>query len=309
MIQAFFNNFELMIVLTGALVGIASTLLGSFLVLRGNSMLTDAISHSIVFGIIVVWLLTGHASGPVQMVGAVLTGLLTVWLTELLAGTRRVAYDAAIGLVFPVLFAAGVLLINLYARDVHIDQDTVLLGEIGYVWLNTVTVLGYRVPEAVLNVGAMALVNLVFITLFFKELKLSVFDPGLAVALGFAPGVLSYVTLGLTSATAVASFDAVGAVLFIAFAIVPAAAGYLLTDRLGRMILYGCGIAVASSIGGYVLAVRWDVSISGLMAACTGVFLLAAFLLGPRHGLLGRILRARIPGSVGGDRSSGKLAP
>ncbi len=309
MIEAFFNNFELMIVLTGALVGIAATLVGSFLVLRGNSMLTDAISHSIVFGIIVVWLLTGYASGPVQVVGAVLTGLLTVWLTELVAGTRRVAYDAAIGLVFPVLFAAGVLLINLYARDVHIDQDTVLLGEIGYVWLNTVTVLGYRVPEAVLTVGAMVLVNLAFITLFFKELKLSVFDPGLAVALGFAPGVLSYVLLGLTSATAVASFDAVGAVLFIAFAIVPAAAGYLLTDRLGRMILYGCAISVASSIGGYTLAVQWDVSISAMMAACTGIFLLAAFLLGPRYGLLGRVLRSRLSSSAGGDPSSGKLAP
>lgn len=291
MLAAFFSNIPLLIIMTGALVGIAATLLGAFLVLRGSSMLTDAISHSIVFGIIIVWLLTKQQSGPVQIIGASLTGLLTVVLTELLTRTRLVRNDTAIGLVFPALFAAGVLLINLYARNVHIDQHTVLLGEIGFIWLDTIQVGDYHVPRALLSLSALTLLNLTFITLLYKELKLSVFDPGLARALGFAPGLLFYALLTLTSGTAVAAFDAVGAVLFIAFAIVPASAAYLLTDRLWRMLLYGCLIAAASSIIGYWLAVQWNVSIGGMMASVSGMFLLAAFLFGPRYGLLAQEIR------------------
>ncbi len=293
MLAALFDNIALMIIATGALVGIAASLVGTFLVLRGNSMLTDAISHSIVFGIVMVWLLTHEQAGPVQIVGAALTGLLTVFLTEMLANTRRVANDAAIGLVFPVLFSIGVLLLNLYARDVHIDQHTVLLGEIGFVWLDTVDIGPYRVPHSLVVMGAMTLVNLAFVTLLYKELKLATFDRALAQALGFAPGLLFYALLALTSSTAVAAFDAVGAILFIAFAIVPPAAAYLLTDRLSRMLVYGCVIAIASSVSGYFLAVAWDVSIGGMMAVMTGVFLVLAVLFGPRHGLIARSLRRR----------------
>lgn len=293
MLADFFNNAPLMIMLTGALVGIAATLVGTFLVLRGNSMLSDAISHSIVFGIVIVWLITGQQSGPVQIIGAALTGLLTVFLTELLVSTKRVKQDAAIGLVFPVLFSIGVLLLNVYARDVHIDQHTVLLGEIGFVWLDTVDIGAYRVPESLLSMGAMTLVNLAFVVLFYKELKLATFDAALAKALGFAPAILFYALLMLTSATAVAAFDAVGAVLFIAFVIVPPSAAYLLTDRLWLMLVLGGTISIASSVAGYYLAVAWNVSIGGMMAVMTGAFLMLAFLFGPRYGLAAQELRRR----------------
>lgn len=293
MIDAFLASIPLQIIATGALVGIAASLVGSFLVLRGNSMLTDAISHSVVFGIVVVWLLTGVQSGPVQIVGAALTGLLTVWLTEALAGTGRVKQDAAIGLVFPVLFSVGVLLINLYARNVHIDQHSVLLGEIGFVWLKTITVGSKQVPQAIVWLGVMSIVNLLFITLFFKELKLATFDRGLARAMGFAPGVLYYALLALTSATAVTAFDAVGAVMFVAFAIVPPATAYLLTDNLARMIIYGCLVAIAASVIGYWLAVLLNVSIGGMMATVTGMMLVLAFIFSPRHGLAWRVFRSR----------------
>lgn len=291
--QTFFDNAPLMIVLTGTFVGLAATLLGTFLVLRGNSMLSDAISHSIVFGIVIVWLLTHESSGPLQILGAALTGVLTVVLTELLVSTRRVKSDAAIGLVFPVLFSLGVLLLNLYARDAHIDEHTVLLGEIGFIWLDTVAIAGYQVPQSLLAMGTMTLVNLLFVLLFYKELKLASFDAALAKALGFAPGVLFYALLTLTSATAVAAFDAVGVILFVAFVIVPASAAYLLTDRLARMLIYGALISAAATISGYFLAVAWNVSIGGMMATMTGVFLILAFLLGPRHGLVARERRAR----------------
>lgn len=294
MIEAFLNNPAALIVAVGALVGIASTLVGTFLVLRGTSMLADAISHSIVFGIVIVWLFTGAQSGPLQLIGAALTGILTVFLTELLVSSRRVKQDAAIGLVFPLLFSIGVLLLNLYAANVHIDTHTVLLGEIGFVWLDTLTLGGFEVPQALVWMGLVTLVNALFVGLFFKELKLATFDPALAKALGFAPGVLFYVLLFLTSTTAVAAFDAVGAVLFVAFVITIPAAAWLLTDRLGVMLALGVVISIASSLAGYALAVTWDVSIGAMMAVCTGFFLLAAFLFGPRYGLVAQLLlRAR----------------
>src|SRR5690554_3147443 len=255
MITGFFDSIPAMIVLTGVLVGISAAILGSFLVLRGNAMLSDAISHSIVFGIVVVWLLTGQASGPVQVLGAALTGVMTVVLSELLARSRLVRMDAAIGLVFPALFAAGVILISVHARDVHIDVDTVLLGEIGFVWLHTVSIFGQRVPVAVATLGVVLVVNLAFVLLLWKELKLATFDPGLAAALGFLPGVLHYAILTLTSVTAVAAFDAVGAILFIAFVIVPPATAYLLTRRLWLMVALAVALSVAACVSGYALAV------------------------------------------------------
>lgn len=293
MIAAFFDSIPAMILLTGVLVGVSAALLGCFLVLRGSAMLTDAISHSIVFGIIVVWLLTRQQSGPVQVIGAALAGVLTVVLSEALARSRLVRMDAAIGLVFPALFAAGVLLISLYARNVHIDVDTVLLGEIGFVWLDTVTVAGVRVPVAVATLAAVLAVNLAFVLLLWKELKLAVFDPALAAALGFAPGLLFYGLLTLTSATAVASFDAVGAILFIAFVIVPPSTAFLLTERLSRMIPIAVAVAILSCVSGYALAVRWDVSIGGMMASMTGLCFLAALLLAPRQGLIAQARRRR----------------
>ncbi|MGY6412310.1 MAG: metal ABC transporter permease [Alkalilacustris sp.] len=293
MIAAFFDSIPAMILTTGVLAGASAALLGAFLVLRGNAMLTDAISHSIVFGIVVVWLATGRVSGPVQLLGAAATGVLTVVLSEALARSRLVRMDAAIGLVFPALFAAGVILIGLNARNIHLHVDTVLLGEIGFVWLHTVTIGGVRVPVAVATLGAVLAVNLAFVLVFWKELKLASFDPGLAAALGFAPGVLHYAVLTLTSVTAVAAFDAVGAILFIAFVIVPPATAYLLTRRLWLMVVLAVALSAAACVAGYGLAVAWDVSIAGMMATMTGVWFALALLFSPGRGLLAQALRAR----------------
>jgi manganese/zinc/iron transport system permease protein len=292
-IAAFFDSIPAMILLTGILVGASGALLGSFLVLRGNAMLTDAISHSIVFGIIIVWLLTRQFSGPVQLIGAAATGVLTVVLTEALARSRLVKMDAAIGLVFPALFAMGVILISLYARDVHIHVDTVLLGEIGFVWLNTVTIWGQPVPVAVATLTAVLVINLAFVLGLWKELKLSSFDPGLAAALGFAPAVLHYALLTLTSMTAVAAFDAVGAILFIAFVIVPPATAYLLTRRLWLMLVLSVALSIAACVAGYVLARVWDVSIAGMMASMTGLWFATALLFAPDRGLVAQALQRR----------------
>ncbi len=291
--SALIDSVPATIVLTGALVGMAAALPGIFLVLRGAAMLADAISHAVVLGIVGVWLLTGATSGPLQLLGAALTGLLTVWLVEALTRTGLVASDAAIGLVFPALFALGVLLVNLNARNLHLDADAVLLGQIGLVWLDTLPVAGLEVPRAVLTLAAVLALNAGFVALFWKELKLATFDPGLAEALGFRPARLGRALLGLTSLTAVAAFEAVGAVLFVAFVIVPPATALLLTDRLATAVVLAAGVAVAAAAAGYGLAEAGDVSIAGSMAGVAGLAFAAAFLLAPGRGAIARQLQAR----------------
>lgn len=281
------------ILATGVFVGLASTLVGTFLVLRQDSMLSDATSHGVVFGIAATWLLTRQASGPAQLVGAALAGLLTVLLSEWLARTGRVKDDTSIGLVFPFLFAVGVLILNVYAGDVHVDAHTVLLGEIGFVWLDTLPVLGVALPRALLTMAAVFAIDLAFVVALYKELKLVTFDPVLARAAGFRPGLLSTALLALLSLTAVAAFDAVGAVLFVAFVVVPPATAWLLTNRLAWMIAVGASVSVTSVTLGYLAAVAADVSIGGMMALATAPFLILAFLFGPEHGLLARAVRSR----------------
>ena len=300
--NAFLNNPDLIIVSVGALVGVASSLVGAFLVLRKSSLLSDAISHSVLLGIILGYLITGDQFSPFLVVGAALAGVATVFLTGLLENSGRVKGDAAIGLVFPFMFAVGVLLINVYASNVHIDTDAVLLGEIGFVWLDTLTLFGLEVPQALLTLSVVTLLNALFVVVFYKELKLTTFDPTLAAALGFSPTLLYYLLLSLTSVTAVASFDAVGSVLFVAFVIVPVSAAYLLTDKLWRMILYGMLFSVASSVLGYVSALYFNVSIGGMMALATGVFLTLAFLLSPRYGLISQEARRRRQGAENAER-------
>ena len=285
------NDPTFVIIAVSALVGVASSLLGTFLVLRKNSMLSDAISHSILLGIVGVYLITQNQYSPFFIVGAAATGVLTVFLTELIVSSGRVKNDAAIGLVYPFLFAVAVLLINVYASNVHIDTDAVLVGAVEYAWANTTEVLGVSVSSPLLSMFIVTLINAAFVILFFKELKLTTFDPNLGAALGFSPTLVFYPLLGLTSITAVTAFDAVGAVLLVAFVIVPPSAAYLLTDKLWRMLVYGVLISVASAILGYLSAVVLDVSIGGMMAVYTGVFLLLAFLLGPRYGLIAQEIR------------------
>ena len=293
MIDAFFASIPAMVLSAGVLVGLSGALLGSFLVLRGAAMLTDAISHAIVLGIVTVWLLTGHLSGPVQLAGAVVTGLVTVALTQAVHRTGLVRMETAIGLIFPAMFALGVLLINLNARNLHLDVDAVLLGEIAFVWIDTVQVFGQPVPVANLALAAVFLINLGFVLLFWKELKIATFDPALATALGFAPGVLFHALLALTSVTAVASFEAVGAILFIAFVITPPATAFLLTRVLSRMVLIAMAVAALSCLSGYALAVWWDVNIGAMMAVMTGVFFVGTLIAGPKDGLIAGAVRKR----------------
>ena len=287
------ETIDLMIMGTGALVALSGAMLGTFLVLRGQAMSGDAISHAIVLGIILAWMITGDRSGPLVVGGAALAGIAAVIGAQALARSGIMGQDSATGLVFPAMFALGVLLINLNARNLHLDVDSVLLGEIGYVWLNTVTWFGVDFPLAGVTLAVVTMINAGFLALFWKEQKIAAFDPGLAAALGFRPQLMGLALLTLTATTAVASFEAVGVVLFLAFLIVPAVTAQLVASSVAGIVFIAMGSGVASVGAGYGFALTWDLSIGGSMALATGIGLALALLASPRSGLVAAVIRRR----------------
>ncbi len=388
-LNAFLRSPQNTATLVGALIAVSGALLGAFLLLRGMALTSDAISHTVLLGIVVAFLLMVHGfrvegdtSSPWLILGASLAGVGTVALTELLYRSGLVRQDAALGLAFPLLFAIAVILVSRFVDDAHLDEDAVLVGEIGLAWANTnshcfqncqsVTVTedhpaakmtrqcvncrelgisprderaefievcgncGPYSPAQAWNAGlldsepalvffpksisvtlAMTLLTLAFVLLFYKELKLSTFDPALAKALGFRPGALNYALMALVSLVAVGAFDAVGSILVIAFFIIPPAAACLLTDRLALLLLLSPLIGAAGAVFGYDLArgllfgflpiadgiafvnrlfgldlvEEWDSSISASMVLMIFLFFLLAWVFSPRYGLISTALR------------------
>jgi manganese/zinc/iron transport system permease protein len=281
---------ELILVL--AVVAVACAVPGVFLVLRRMALVSDAVGHVLLLGIVLAYFATRDIDSPWLLVGAALAGLLTVALVELLQRTKLVKADAAIGLVFPALFALGVLLVSLKARNIHLDIDAVLLGQPEYATVERWHIGGVPVPPLWV-MAAVLVLNAALCLLLFKELKLSTFDPGLAASLGFRPGLIHYGLMAVVSVTAVAAFDAVGPVLVVGFFVVPAAAAFLLTDRLGVMILLSCGIGALGAALGVYAADRLDANTAGAVAAALGVLFAAAFLFAPHRGQVALLLKRR----------------
>jgi manganese/zinc/iron transport system permease protein len=270
-----------------AITAIACALPGVFLVLRRMAMMSDAISHTVLLGIVLAFFMVEDLTSPLLVVGAAATGVLTVSLVELLNRTRLVREDTSIGLVFPALFSIAVILISRYAGNVHLDSDSVLLGELAFAPFDRLVIFGYDLgPRALFLMGGILLLNLGLLILFYKELKLATFDTGLAAALGFAPGLIHYGMMTVVSVTAVGAFDAVGSILVVALMIGPPATAYLLTDRLPRMLGLSALIGALSAIGGYWLAHVLDASIAGSMATMVGLIFGLVFLLAPERGLI-----------------------
>lgn len=281
------------IMLTGALVAASAGLIGSFLVLRRMAMLGDAISHAILPGIVVAFLITGSRNPLAMVIGAGLVGLLTTYLVQALHRVG-VQEDASMGVIFTALFAVGVVLVTLFARNVHLDLEHVLMGEIAYTPWNQWEI-GDRLlgPIAVWTMGGILLLNLTVIGLFYKEFKICSFDPQMAAAVGINVTLIHYIMMTLVSVTTVGAFESVGAILVVAMLIVPGATAYLLTERLSRMLGLAMLQGVLSSVLGYFLA-RWlDASIAGAMTTASGGLFLLAFLFAPRTGVVARVLHQR----------------
>jgi manganese/zinc/iron transport system permease protein len=285
---------QIEIQLIASLVAIACAIPGVFLVLRKMALISDAISHSILPGIVIGFFITHDLSSPLLIFLAALTGVITVVLVEFIQKTGLVKEDTAIGLVFPAMFSIGVLLIAKNASDVHMDIDAVLLGELAFAPFERFDLAGTDMgPKSLWVIGIILLVTLVLLFAFFKELKVSTFDVGLSSALGFSPVVMHYGLMSVSSVTVVGAFDAVGAILVVALMISPAATAYLLTNNLKKMLLLSVIFGVFSAISGYWLAHFLDASIAGSITAMLMLLFLLVYLFAPSKGLIAVLYRQK----------------
>lgn len=281
------------IILIGALTNIACALVGCYLVLRRMSLMGDAISHAVLPGLVLAFVLTGSTNIVWMFLGAGAAALLTTFLTQTLHQFGRVPADASMGVAFTSLFAMGVILTKIYVSKVHFDVHCVFEGMLAESSLDTFTFLGREWPRQLQTIGPVVILNLLVITLLWKELKLSSFDPALSTAMGFPATRMHYLLMAIVAVTAAASFEAVGSILVVAMLIVPPATAHLLCDRLGSMVVVACLLGVASAVFGYWLSseAAWNVAPSGAMAVVAGGMYAAAVLFSPQYGILSKLLR------------------
>lgn len=279
------------IILIAMLVASSCSLLGSFLVLKNMAMVSDAISHTVLLGIVLAFFVVHDLSSPFLIIGAGIIGVVTVYLIELLNSTRLLKEDSSIGIIFPFLFSIAVILISKFAGNVHLDIDAVLLGELAFAPLHRMRIFGTSIPNSLFIGLIMFIVNGLFVVLFFKELKISTFDKALAKTLGMKPILVHYLLISLISTTAVASFEAVGSILVIAFMIGPVISAYLLTDSLKNMLILSMLIGSFASVVGFYIAKWIDISIAGTIAVVIGVIFIIVFIFSPKNIMFKRKLK------------------
>ncbi|WP_298868772.1 metal ABC transporter permease [uncultured Gimesia sp.] len=289
------------IIVAGILCAVSSALLGNFLVLRKMSMLGDAITHAILPGLAAAFMISDSRSSLPMFLGAVIAGILTALFTEWIRGFGKVDEGAAMGVVFTSLFALGLVMIVQAADHVDLDPGCVLYGAIELTPLDTILIAGWEIPRVVVVLSIVLLINLLFVIFFLKELKLSSFDPALATTTGFNSTIIHYALMTLVAITAVASFETVGNILVVAMFIVPPAAAYMLTDRLGTMIVISAILATLAAATGHISAItvpRWfgyqSTSTAGMMAVAAGLLFAVAALFAPRHGIVVVLIRRQI---------------
>lgn len=266
---------------------VSCALLGVFLVLKNMAMMADALSHTVLLGIVLGYFIAGDLDSPILFVGAALFGVMTVYAIEYVVNKFAIQSDAATGLVFTLLFALAIILISKYARNVHLDVDVVLSGEVVFATLNTMEIFGIQVPISFARMFVMLVINLAFVTVTYQQLKVSIFDPVYAKSIGVAVGFLNLVLMTLVSITTVVAFDTVGAILVISLMVAPALSAHLLSKRLSIMLLVALLYGVINSVLGYYVAIYFNVSISGTIAFAGFVTFLLTLLFAP-NGLIGK---------------------
>ena len=260
------------IILTGALVAVNFSILGSFLMLRKMAMLGDAVSHAVLPGIALAYLVAGGNTPIYMLIGASIFGLFTTLIIEFISEKIKIQTDASIGITFTFFFALGIIIITGFLPNAHLDQDCVLYGEIAYTPLNLIE-LGSNafLPKAVLQLGGSFLLILLFVACALKPLKILSFNPNYAKAMGLNIGRYHYVLMGLISICTVLSFEQVGAILVVAFIIIPPASAYLLCKRLIPLMLLAALFGISASVLGYFVAIGLNASISACMGMLAGV--------------------------------------
>ena len=263
------------IVVAGVLSAVACALPGCFLVLRKMSMMGDAITHAVLPGIAIAFIITGSRSSVSMFTGAVVSGLITAFLTQWVNKNGKLDLGSSMGIVFSVLFAVGLLLIEYGADFVDLDPSCVLYGAIEFTPLER---FWWGIPRAVWVLSSVVLLNVTLLILFYKELLLNAFDQNLANSLGISSEKIHYYLMVIVAVTAVATFEVVGSVMVVALLIVPAGSAYLLTVRLSHMLYLSVFFGALGAILGHILAIKIPsmigfngMSTSGMIAVVLGV--------------------------------------
>ena len=264
------------IILTGSLVAVCCSVLGSLLLLKKASMLGDAISHAVLPGIVIAFMITGSRNSGPALLGAAAVGVLTTYMIQWLSNRVKMQGDASIGLSYTLMFALGVLLISGGLKNVDLDQECVLYGEIGFVpfdilYSGSGRNLGPRAPYIM---GTTFLLILALIRIGYRSFKVSIFNPDYAASIGIPVLFWHYALMGGVSLTTVVSFELVGAILVVAFLTIPAAAAFLITRRLYQMLVVASIFGILAAVGGYYTAIALNTSISASMAMCSFVIFL-----------------------------------
>lgn len=283
--------------LIAIVIGVSCGLMGVFLVLRKMSMMIDAIAHSILLGIVLSYMAVGDLSSPWIMVGSTLMGVVTVYLIELLVKTNRTTEDAATGTVFPFLFSIAVILITTRYRHTHLDSHAIS-GNLEFAAFEPLVLFGVELGSKTLFISVLVLILLVtIIVLFYKEIKLAIFDSAFAKTLKMAPMFIHYMLMTMVSLTAVTSFNAVGSILVIAMMIGPAASALLISKDLKIALIASSGIAIFNSIAGYFIAMvlfNGQVNIASTIATVTFITFLLIWTFEPKKGLITSLRRQSI---------------
>jgi manganese/zinc/iron transport system permease protein len=269
------------IILTAFLFSASCGILGIYLVLRRMAMVGDAISHAVLPGIVIAFLVSESRDSLPMILGAALLGVFTTFMIDFFHQRARLQTDAAIGVSFTSLFALGIILISVYAGQVDLDQECVLYGEIAYVPIDLwITESGQSLgPRAPYIAGIILVINLLFVGLGYKELQISTFDPAFAASIGISVSLWNYLLMGAVSMTTVAAFDSVGAILVVALLVGPPAIAYLLTEKFTHLLFGVIVISLIISVLGYYLAVALDGSIAGAIVSVAGALFGLAYLV------------------------------
>ncbi|MBP9765185.1 metal ABC transporter permease [Candidatus Babeliales bacterium] len=264
-------------IITALCTALACCLPGTFLVLRGTSLMSDAISHAIFLGIVLSFLMLQQFWTPILYVGALITALLTVWAIEKTISTKYLKADAVIAVTFPLLFSIAVILINLYAKNIHLDIDAVLLGELAFTPFYQLIINGAYLGSYHAWIMFFTLImNCIIIKIWYKKLIATTFDPHFATLIKYSPYSTYWVLMIMTSITILAAFDAVGAILVVAFIIVPPATAYVLTSNMRQLLIINVLISILGSMSGILIAHCAETSIAGSIATTyCGIFTVA----------------------------------
>lgn len=284
-------NFIVGTALLALVTALSCALVGAFVVLRKNSMLVDAIGHAILPGIVVGYFFTHDLDSPLLIICAALTGLLVVVGSEALGRTGLLSGDAPQGLIFPALFAGGILLITKNFANIHLDTHAVLVGDLNLAAFHQLIVGGVSIGPAYLYVmAAVLLLNVAVVFLLYPKLKITTFDPAFARTLGIRTNTINTFFMFMVSFTVTAAFNAAGAILVIALMIIPGATAFLISHQLRTMLILTMIIAASGAIVGFGIAYVLDAATSaGITVFYGAVFTLV--LIGTR--IMARLRHSR----------------